>query len=120
MDPQQAWLYGLATMLLVFIYFHYRTNDIRYSFMASLLWGKILAGIFWVLGLDYPLFSIYRYYEGYGYYPVVTITANMAILLLLAMTNMLAYAWPEIKRELGARGPLPGLPARTPRPRPRH
>ena len=112
MDPQQAWLYGLATMLAVLIYFHWRTGDLRYSFMVSLLWGKVLAAVYWVLGLDYPLFAIYAYVEGYGYYPVATITANMAILLLLAMTNLLAYAWPELKRELGGRGPLPGLPTR--------
>lgn len=35
--PQQAWLLGLASMLLVFPYFHHKTGDIRYSFMASLV-----------------------------------------------------------------------------------
>ena len=104
MDPRTAWVYGLGTMLLTFLYFHYRTGDLRYSFMVSLLWGKVLAGVFMILGLDYPLFSIYRYYEGIGYYPVATITANMAILALLALTNMLAYAWPGLKKELGLKG----------------
>ena len=115
MDPRTAWLYGLGGMLLVFLYFHYRTGDLRYSFMISLIWGKITAGVYWVLGLDYPLFTIYKYYEGYGYYPIATVTANMAILFLLFATNIIVYAWPELKKELGG-GPLPGLP-RGPRPR---
>ena len=110
MDPRTAWVYGLLSMLAVFLYMHWRTGDLRFSFMAALAWGKVLAGVYWLLGLDYPLFSIYRYYEGYGYYPVATITANMAVFTLLLLTNTLAYAWPELKRELGFRGPLPGLP----------
>ena len=114
--PRAAWLVGLSSMLLVFIYFHWRTGSLRFSFMVSLVWGKVLAGVYWVLGLDYPLFSVYRYYGGY-YAPVFTVTANMAVFGLLLLTNLLAYAWPELRRELGARGPLPGLPARTPRSR---
>ena len=72
--------------------------------------GKVVAGVYWLLGLDLPLFTVYWYYEGYGYAPVFTVTANTAIFTLLLLTN--ALAWPEVKRELGIRGgPLPGLPA---------
>ena len=39
-DPQQAWLFGLASMLLAFLYFHHKTGDLRYSFMVSLVWGS--------------------------------------------------------------------------------
>lgn len=111
-DPQTAWLFGLASMILAFLYFHWRTSDIRYSFMVSLVWGKVLAAVYWVLGLDLPLFTVYTYVQGYGYYPIVTVTANMAIFMLLLLTNGLALAWPELKRELGLQGELPGLPAR--------
>ncbi len=30
-DPQQAWLFGLASMLLAFLYFHSKSNDLRHS-----------------------------------------------------------------------------------------
>ena len=110
MDPRAAWLLGLLSMLAVFLYFHHKTGDLRYSFMIALLWGKVLATIYWLLGLDLPLFALYTYVEGYGYYPIVTITVNMAILATLLLTNALVYAWPELKRELGMQGELPGLP----------
>jgi len=111
-DPQTTWLFGLGSMLLVFLYFHFRTGSIRYSFMVSLLWGKILAGTFWVLGLDYPLLTVYALNPYYGPVPIFTVTGNMAIFLLLLTTNAAAAAWPELKRELGLRraGELPGLP----------
>ena len=112
MDPQQAWTLGLLSMLLVFLYFHHKTGDLRYSFMVSLVWGKVLAGVYWLLGLDLPLFAVYAYYRGYGLYPVLTVTANMAIFLLLLLTNALVYAWPELKKEIGITGELPGLPTR--------
>jgi len=108
--PREAWLLGLAMMLAVFLYMHWRTSDIRYSFMASLAWGKVLAGVYWILGLDYPLLAFYSYREGLGYHPVFTVTANTAILALLFLANITTYAWPEIKRELGLWGEIPGMP----------
>ena len=110
-SPRLAWLLGLLSMLAVFLFFS-RSHGVRYAFMLSLLWGKILAGIYWLLGLDLPPLTLYRCQGGYGCYPVLTVTAGMAILALLLLTNALAYAWREIRGELGVRaGPLPGLPA---------
>ena len=114
-SPRLAWLLGLFSMLAVFLWFS-RQHGVRYAFMLALLWGKILAGVYWLLGLDLPLLTLYRCQGGYGCYPVFTVTANMAILAFLALTNMIAVAWPEIRRELGIRGgPLPGLPPSRPR-----
>jgi len=111
-DPAQAWLLGLGLMTLVFLYFHHKTGDLRYSFMLALVWGKVLALILWALGLDKPLFTMYYYRDGY-IIAKLTITANMLVLLTLLATNLTAYAWPQITRELtGARQRLPGLPER--------
>jgi len=111
-DPGLAWLLGLALMTLVFLYFHHKTGDLRYSFMLALVWGKVLAAIYWVLGLDKPLFTLYYYRNSY-LTAKLTITANMLVLLILLVTNLTAYAWPEITRELmSQRQRLPGLPER--------
>ncbi|MEB3778886.1 MAG: hypothetical protein GSR85_01445 [Desulfurococcales archaeon] len=52
MDPQTAWILGLLSMLAVLLYFHQKTGDLRYSFMVSLIWGKILAGVYWLLAFS--------------------------------------------------------------------
>ncbi len=51
-DPQTAWILGLLSMLAVLLYFHQKTGDLRYSFMVSLIWGKILAGVYWLLAFS--------------------------------------------------------------------
>ena len=40
MNPQTAWLLGLALMALVFLYFHHKTRDIRHAFIAALVWAR--------------------------------------------------------------------------------
>ena len=45
-----------------------------------------------MLGLDLLLFSAYAYYRGYGYYPILTVAANMAILATLLLTNIIVYS----------------------------
>ena len=55
-SPRIAWLLGLFSMLAVFLFFS-RSHGARYAFMLSLLWGKVLAAVYWVLGLDLPLFT---------------------------------------------------------------
>jgi len=111
-DAGTAWLAGLAMMLAVFLYFHHRSGSVRYAFMVSLLWGKILAAAYWVLGFDLAIATVYVV-GPYGPVPVATITANQAMLAVLLFSNLLAYTWPALKRELGIRGgELPGLPPR--------
>ena len=103
MDPKTAWTIGLLSMLAVFIYFYHAKHGLRYAFIVSLLWGKVLAGVYWVLGLDYPLRTIYIYRDG-ALYKLGTLTANEVIILLFLSSNLLAIAWPEIQKELGLKG----------------
>ena len=97
-------------MLAVFLWFS-RGRGVRYAFMLSLLWGKVVAGVHRLLGLDLPLLTLYRSQGGYGYYPALAATANMAILAFLVLTHAIAIAWPELRGKLGLHGgPFPGLP----------
>jgi hypothetical protein len=36
---------------------YWKTSSVRYSFMASLLWGKIVARVLWLLGYCCGLFA---------------------------------------------------------------
>ena len=90
-------------MLAVFLYFS-RNYGLRGAFLLALVWGKILAGVFYILHIDVPVFTVYRYYKGYGYYPVFTFTANMLVFLSFLVTALVTLAWPELERELGLRG----------------
>ena len=103
LSPQAAWLVGLISMLTVLLYFS-RSYGLRGAFLLALVWGKILAGVFYVLHIDMPVFTVYRYYRGYGYYPVFTVTANMLVFLSFLVTALLTLAWPELEQELGIRG----------------
>ncbi len=102
-SPQLAWLLGLLSMLAVFLWFS-RSHGLRAAFLLALVWGKVLAGVFWVLHIDMPLFTVYRYVKGYGYYSLFTVSANMLIFISFLTTTLLTLAWPEIERELGLRG----------------
>ena len=102
-SPQLAWLAGLFSMLAVFLYFS-RSHSLRGAFLLALLWGKIVAGVFWVLRIDVPVFTVYRYVKSYGYYPMFTVSANMLIFLSFLATTLVTLAWPEIEKELGMRG----------------
>ncbi len=102
-SPQLAWLLGLFSMMIVFLYFS-RSHGLRAAFLLALGWGKVLAGVYWVLRIDVPVFTVYRYYEGYGYQPLFTVSANMLIFISFLTTTLLTLAWPEIERELGLRG----------------
>jgi len=103
LSPQAAWLVGLISMLAVLLYYS-RSYGLRGAFLLALVWGKILAGVFYILHIDIPVFTVYRYYEGYGYYPVFTITANMLVFLSFLVTALLTLAWPQLEKELGIRG----------------
>ena len=103
LSPQAAWLVGLMSMLAVLLYYS-RSYGLRGAFLLALVWGKILAGVFYVLHIDMPVFTVYRYYRGYGYYPVFTVTANMLVFLSFLVTALLTLAWPQLERELGIRG----------------
>ena len=58
-SPRLAWLASLFSMLAVFLFFS-RGHGVRYAFMLSLLWGKVVAGV-------------HRFQcSGYSCYPVLT------------------------------------------------
>ena len=102
-SPQLAWLLGLLSMLAVLLYFS-RSHGLRAAFLLALVWGQVLAGVYWVLRIDIPVFTVYKYYSGYGYYPLFTVSANMLIFLPFLTTTLVTFAWPELERELDLRG----------------
>ena len=103
-SPQLAWLVGLLSMLAVFIYFS-RQYGLRAAFLLSLVWGKLLAGVFWPLRIDIPIATIYWYDpKTYQLRELFRVTANELIFLSFLLTTMLTLAWPSLERELGIRG----------------
>ena len=103
--PQAAWLFGLASMLAIFLVIYYKESRLRLALIYSLLWGKILATVFMLLHLDIPLFYMYTVKDGV----VVarhTVTANMLVFTSFLLSNTIAIAWPELKRELGIHGEI--------------
>ena len=110
MDTTAAWVAGLITMALVLLYVYHRTGDLRRAFMASLLWGKILSGTYWLLGIDYTIAYLY-YYTGGHITRIAEVTAAKAIFASFLLTNIAIYYWPRITRELRlAKQELPGVP----------
>lgn len=99
MDPRLAWLIGILTMLAVFIFVYSRTNSLRMGFIVSLVWGKIVTGIFWALGIDVPLFTVYYYSNGV-FHRLLTVSANMIIFLTLLATTAFLILYPRYGREL--------------------
>ncbi|MEB3760301.1 MAG: hypothetical protein GSR81_05575 [Desulfurococcales archaeon] len=59
-SPQLAWLIGLLSMLVVFLWFS-RSYGLRPAFLIALVWGKLLAGVFFILHIDIELATIYWY-----------------------------------------------------------
>ena len=100
MDPAQAWLLALASMTLVFLIIYYKESSAQRAILYALILGKLYAGVFWLLGIDWPVAAIYRYAPGYGYVPIHVITANMIIFLLFLSSALTTLFWPEISREL--------------------
>ena len=104
-----AWIVCIVASAAVLVALYLKTNSIRVAVMASLLWLKASAAILFVLGLDRPLLRIYYVKHGY-IVGSITLTANIAVFLMLLITNAIVYAWPQISRELGlGRQQLPGV-----------
>ena len=109
MDPQTAWVLGLFSMLIVLLYAWHRTGELRLAFMASLLWGKVLSGAYWVLGLDYKIWDVY-YVTGQGWRHIGEVTAAGALFLIFLVSNIVIYYWPRLSTQLGlGRQRLPGI-----------
>ena len=87
-------------MLMVFLVLYRMGEGLQKSLLFALIWGKIYAGVMWVLGIDKPILTIYRYIPGYGYYPTHTLTANMIIFILFLSSAVTTLFWEDIKREL--------------------
>jgi len=110
MDPQTAWLLGLFSMLIVLLYAWHRMGDLRTSFMVSLLWGKVLSGAYWLLGLDYKIWDVY-YASKSGWRHIGEVTAAGALFIIFLLSNIMIYYWPRLSTELmRQRQRLPGLP----------
>lgn len=92
------------SMLAVFIYFS-RQYGLRAAFLLSLVWGKLLAGVFFLLHIDIPLATVYWYNpKTYQMRVLFRVTANELIFLSFLLTAALTLAWPSLERELGIRG----------------
>ncbi len=100
MDPAQAWLLALASMTLTFLIIYYKESNAQHALLYSLILGKVYAGVFWLLHIDWPIAAIYRYVPGYGYIPIHAITANMIIFLLFLLSAITTLFWPEISQEI--------------------
>ncbi len=103
-SPQLAWLIGLLSMLAVFLWFS-RSHGLRGGFLLSLVWGKMLAGVFFLLHIDIPLATVYWYSpKTMQLREIATITANELIFLSFLVTALITMAWPQIEKELGIKG----------------
>ncbi|MEB3844172.1 MAG: hypothetical protein LRS48_00655 [Desulfurococcales archaeon] len=100
MDPAQAWLAALASMTAVFLIIYYKESNAQRALLYALILGKVYAGVYWLLHIDWLVAAIYRYAPGYGYVPIHVITANMVIILLFLSSALTTLFWSEIKREL--------------------
>lgn len=100
MDPGSAWLVGLVSMLVLFFAIYWKEGKLRQALIYALLWGKLLATVFWVLGLDIPLLQIYTLQNGM-LTPRLTITANITIFTSFLLTNITAVMWPQLSKEFG-------------------
>ncbi|MEB3861478.1 MAG: hypothetical protein GSR84_04570 [Desulfurococcales archaeon] len=112
MDPATAWVLGLFSMLFLLVYAWHRTGDLRLAFMASLLWGKVLSGAYWLLGLDYKIWDVY-YVSSQGWVRLGEVTAAGAMFIIFLVSNIVMYYWPTLSPQiLSQRQELPGLPSR--------
>ena len=103
-SPQTAWLVGLLSMLAVFLWFS-RSYELRGGFLLALVWGKLLAGVFFLLHIDIKLATVYWYNsKNMQLREIATITANELIFLSFLVTALITMAWPQLERELGIRG----------------
>ena len=100
MDPAHAWIAALASMTAVFLIVYYKESNAQKALLYALILGKVYAGVYWLLGIDYPVAAIYRYTPGYGYIPVHVVTANMIVFLLFLSTALTTLFWSDIQREI--------------------
>ncbi len=102
--PQLAWLIGLLSMLVVFLWFS-RSYGLRPAFLIALVWGKLLAGVFFILHIDIRLATIYWYNpETMTIRELFKITANELIFLSFLVTALITMAWSQLEHELGLKG----------------
>ncbi|BBC20937.1 hypothetical protein [Aeropyrum globular virus 1] len=104
-----AWLAAILASALILALVYWKTESIRTGLIVSLLWMKAAALVLWLVGLDRPVVKLLFIRSGdiaWG----LTLTANMLVVVALAVTNLTIYAWPELSRELlGRREGLPGV-----------
>jgi hypothetical protein len=94
-----AWVLALASMTAVLLAVYRMEHSLRKGILASLLWGKAIAGIYYLLRIDVPLATLYVIKQGYVA-RAVTITAAEVIFLSFLVSFLTTLAWPEIQREL--------------------
>jgi len=83
-----AWGIAVAAATLTFIKVYEREGSFRKALTYALVLLKIFATVYWLSGLDRPLLKVY-YITGGKVVWSGAITANITIILALAMTTVL-------------------------------
>ncbi len=95
-----AWIVALASMSILLLLTYWKMGKFRQGLLISLLWGKLLAGVYYILGVDVPLYYIYYVKNGRILHET-TITAAEVIFFSFLVSFLVAWQWPKLSRELG-------------------
>ncbi len=96
----EAWTVVVASMALVLLAALLRTGRLRPAVLASLLWGKIAAGVLWIVGADTPVLYVYTVHDS-TVSPAMTVSAAELILLSFLASFIVAWQWPRLSKGLG-------------------
>ena len=92
---------GLAFILtIVFCLVYSKTGSLWKSWIVTLIFGKLLVGVFWAAGINKTLFTIWIINRKLGTMQPFEFTANLLIMLSLASTLIIALSWNWIKARL--------------------
>lgn len=91
-----AWGVAVTAATITFIKVYEKESSFRKALTYSLILLKIIATVYWLAGLDRPLATIY-YVRGGQVVWAGTITANIAIIIALALTVILIHSDKRLK-----------------------
>ena len=98
-----AWVTGSVMMIAVLLFGWRQTGSFSSGFIAMLVVGKVIAAVYYVLGIDKPLFTlVFRN----GARVTITAAELIFIMLLLTLLSTLAVAYlkilpEEVRRVMG-------------------
>ena len=86
-----AWGIAVTAATAVFIFTFREIKDFKRSLTYSLILLKVFATVYWLAGLDRPLLKVYYVVNGRAVWSGA-ITANIAIIIVLAITVILIHS----------------------------